>query len=477
MVKDDYLVSRPDIQNYARRNTSPKFPLEQKYLQAYTDSMLNSKDVMELYRHLDEITCNGEQFNAFISYWKESGKVNEQTMRAVTAWSMLKKDERLFWLLCWALFTGYIKFYDNPYLESDLAETTDEFPLRYTDEGLYTDMKGILGVKGIFPGFHCVFCSDPISYVGEEWQTLETLWSYLQKAKILITMTKPIRITPFLFYQRFCYVGGDDSHEDLCGIDKSKGYSTPFGWGIGMKYTDENWWHTSKEQSTEYPKSYVDWEPYYDPDDDGVGHWDPPDGADLRYTDDPERRYTDLSGIVNEISKKTPEELISLYPVAHIEGEDLVKDLPWGFKQWRWVRMDPAVKGYEYAPYMLRIIFVLRIWKEQLRNEPDFAKDITQMREDIWPQIAIPSTMQDVPDVIFTPLAQPLQATSDFYFLQLEIRLPISQECTWADDNKWHDWWDWRNLDRPVSPEDVPEWWDDWRKQWEEIPNYNVYGG
>jgi hypothetical protein len=345
----------------------------------------------------------------------------------------------------------------------------------HSGEGLYTDMKGILGVKGIFPGFHCVFCSDPLPYVGEEWQTLETLWSYLQKAKILITMTKPIRITPFLFYQRFCYVGGDDSHEDLCGIDKSKGYSTPFGWGIGMKYTDENWWLTSKEQSTEYPKSYVDWEPYYDPDDDGVGHWDPPDGADLRYTDDPNRRYTDLSGIVNEISKKTPEELISLYPVAHIEGEDLVKDLPWGFKQWRWVRMDPAVTGYEYAPYMLRIIFVLRIWKEQLRNEPDFAKDITQMRDDIWPQITIPSTMQDVPDVAFTPLAQPLQATSDFYFLQLEIRLPISQECTWADDNKWHDWWDWRNLDRPVSPEDVPEWWDDWRKQWEEIPNYNVY--
>lgn len=445
MVKDDYLVSRVDIQNYARRNTSPKFPLEQKYLQAYTDSLLNSKDVMDLYRHLDEITCNGDVFNCFLSYWKESGKVNEGTMRAVTAWSMLKKDERLFWLLCWALFTGYVKFYDNPYLESDLAETTDEFPLRYTDEGLYTDMKGILGVKGVFPGFHCVFCDDPLpSGIGEEWQSLDTLWSYLQKAKILITMTKPIRITPFLFYQRWCYIGGNDSQEDTCGIDRTKPFCSPFGWGDGIEFTDEDYWEPEQH---------------------------------LKYTDDPRYPYTDAPGYIkNIINTLGVETLKGLYPVAHVDGEELLKDLPWGFKQTRWVRLDPRVEGYDYADYMLRIIFVLRIWKEQVRDKPDFAKDKTMMRDDVWPQITIPSNYEGVPDVIFTPLSQPLQATSDFYFLQLEIRIPIYKgNFTWKDDNEWHDYWDWRNLDRPVSPEDVPEWWNDWRKQWEEIPNYNVY--
>ncbi|MBQ5794118.1 MAG: hypothetical protein IIW17_08885, partial [Clostridia bacterium] len=81
--------------------TSPKMKIEQQYVQAYTDSLLNSKDVMALYRKLDDITCNGDQFNYFLSYWKESGRVNEYLMRAVTAWAMLKKDERLFWLLSW----------------------------------------------------------------------------------------------------------------------------------------------------------------------------------------------------------------------------------------------------------------------------------------------------------------------------------------------------------------------------------------
>jgi hypothetical protein len=72
-----------------------------------------------------------------------------------------------------------------------------------------------------------------------------------------------------------------------------------------------------------------------------------------------------------------------------------------------------------------------------------------------------------VPDVIFTPLAQPLQATSDFYFLQLEIRIPVWQASTWKDDNEWQDWWDWWNNERPVSPEEVPDWWQDWRTTWE----------
>jgi hypothetical protein len=435
MVKDDYLVSRVDIQEYAKRNTSPKMKIEQQYLQAYTDALLNSRDVMEKYRMLDEITCNGEVFNYFLSYWKNSGKVNGQVMRSVVAWSKLKKDERLFWLLLWALYTGYIRFYDNPFLEGDLAETTDEFPLRYTDEGLYTDMKGILGIRGIFPGFHCIFCEDPLDYAGEEWQTLDVLWDQLQKGKILFTMSKPGRITPFMFYQRWCYIGGDDTHEDTCGINRLKPFQSPFGWGDGIEYTDEDYWEPEKH---------------------------------LKYTDDPRYPYTDCPGwIKNIIMKMGVDELVGLYPVAHIEGEDALKDLPWGFRQWRWVRLDPAFNGYPYADYMLRIIFVLRIWKEQVRDKPDFAKDKEMMRDDIWPQVSIPSKAEGVPDVIFTPLAQPLQATSDFYFLQLEIRIPVWQASTWKDDNEWQDWWDWWNNERPVSPEEVPDWWQDWRTTWE----------
>ena len=438
MVGTDYLVDRALIQNYAKRNTSPKMKIEQQYVQAYTDSLLNSKDVMALYRKLDDITCNGDQFNYFLSYWKESGRVNEYLMRAVTAWAMLKKDERLFWLLSWCLHTGYVRFYENTMLETDVAKTTDEVPLRTTDEGLYTDMDGLLGIKGTFPGFHCVFCDDPLpDGTGEEWQTLDVLWAMLQKGKRLITMTKPIRITLFLFYQRWCYIGGNDTQEDTCGIDRTKPFCSPFGWGDGIEYTDEDFW---------YPDNF------------------------LKYTDDPRYPYIDSPGWIKNIINTLPDEkLIGLYPEVTIEGYDDLKDYPWGFKQWRWVRCDPAVTGYSYGPYMLRIIFVLRIWKQQVRNRPDFGKDITSMREDVWPRITIPSNYEGVPDVIFTPLSQPLQATSDFYFLQLEIRIPLTRERTWKDDNQWTDWWDWRNMDRPVSPEEVPDWWKDWYATWEGV--------
>lgn len=435
MIRNNVTVDKQLIQNYAKRNTSGKFPLEAKMVNAYVDSILNSSNVVDIYRMLDEITCNGTNFNYFLSYWKDSGKVNEFTFRAVVSYAMNKKDIRLFWMLEWVLFTGYLRTFRSPWLEEDITETTDELPLRYTDEELFTDMEESVTGRGLYVGMHCVFCDDPLEDgTGSEWQTLDRLWNMLQKAKILITMTKPIRINVFLFYQRWCYIGGNDSKAETCGIDLTKPFSSPFGWGIGMKYTDEDWWETHPDYT--------------------LDGWKPPEGGALRYTDNDETRiYTDSEGFINNLSQKNRNDLMSLYPEAFVEGEEVLKDYIWGIRKYRWVRFDPG---------MVRYIFVFRKWYQQDRDKPDFAKDKESMLNDVWGQITIPSTMQDVPDVIFTPKVQPRQATSDFYFLQLEIRIPYTGEATWEDDNKWNDWWDWRNDEKTFNEAAWQDWYNVW---------------
>ena len=435
MVKDGTNVDRFLIQQYAKRNTSGKFPLEQKMVQAYTDAILNSKDVVEKYKLLDEITCNGTNFNYFLSYWKESGKVNSVLFRSVVAYSMLKKDERLFWMLEWALFTGYLRTFRSPMLEEDITSETDEIPLRNTDENLFTDMEESVTGRGMYVGMHCLFCDDPLEDgTGSEWQTLDTLYDQLQKSKILITMVKPARINVFLFYHRWCCITGNDNEVKTCGIDLTKPFSSPFGWGIDMRYSDEDWWET-------HPDSTVD-------------GWKPPEGGQLRYTDDERRGYTDLSGTVNTLSTLNKYDLEALYPEAFVENENILSAYIWGIRKYRWVRFDPGV---------MKIIFVLRIWCQQDRNIPDYAKN-KDMRDGVWGQITIPSGNPEVPDVIFTPKPQPNQATSDFYFLTLEIRIPYSGTATWDDDNSWKDWWDWQNPEKEYDEAQWQEWLNYWDK-------------
>ena len=53
------IVDKTDILNYAQRNTSPKMPIEQKYVYAFLDALLNSKSVQELYQILSDEMQNG----------------------------------------------------------------------------------------------------------------------------------------------------------------------------------------------------------------------------------------------------------------------------------------------------------------------------------------------------------------------------------------------------------------------------------
>lgn len=210
------IVDKTDILNYAQRNTSSKMPIEQKYVYAFLDALLNSKSVQELYQILSDEMQNGDTFIIFNSFWYTARNVNREPYRSIIAYAMLKKDIRLFELISSSLFTGSVVEYHGNDLYSEVTKTTDESPLKYTDEGLYTDMsEGLIQI-----GFKNYFCDDPAEDgSGSQYQTLDELNTAILDFDYIITLTKPARVEVLLFFIPYCYLSGDDKTILHCGID------------------------------------------------------------------------------------------------------------------------------------------------------------------------------------------------------------------------------------------------------------------
>lgn len=224
---NDEVFSKVDIQNYSKKNTSPRMPIEEQYVNATLDSLLNSKSVSEKYKILKDETQAGNAFWFFNSFWNKAAIVNREPYRSIIAYSMLKKDIILFELISASLFTGRIEEYHGSDLYNKVVKDTDESPLAYTDSNTYTDMQdGIIQIA-----FHNWFCDDPTEEgIGSEYQTLEELELAIKDFDAIITMTKPARCIIYLFYQRYCFLGGDKLNLISCGVDTSKEYFlSPFG--------------------------------------------------------------------------------------------------------------------------------------------------------------------------------------------------------------------------------------------------------
>lgn len=225
---EESVFDKNDIELYAKRNTSPKFPIEEKYVNAFLDSLLNSTTVREKYKILRDEMWNGNSYLFYNSFWPDAKIVNKEPNRSVVAYSMLKKDFRLFELMSECMFTGSVEEYHGDQLFKDVAKNTDEIPTKYTDSGIYTDMtEGHVQI-----GFKNVFCDDPLpDGTGSEFQTLEELNAAMPEFDIMATMCKPARVLFLLFYVRYCYVGGDRETSDTCGVDRSSGklFLSPFG--------------------------------------------------------------------------------------------------------------------------------------------------------------------------------------------------------------------------------------------------------
>ena len=230
------LVDRVDIQNYAKRNTSPKMPIESKYVYAFLDSLLNSTSVQKVYTALSDEMQHGDSFVIYSSYSLNARNVNKEPYRSIIAYAMLKKDFRLFELISASMFTGSVVEYHGNDLYTEMSFTTDEFPTKSTDEGLFTDMTpGLIQI-----GFKNYYCEDPLDDgTGSEYQTIEELEKAVEDFDYIITLTKPARVEALLFYVPWCYLSGDESTILTCGIDREdKNFTCPFGDPTSMSILD-----------------------------------------------------------------------------------------------------------------------------------------------------------------------------------------------------------------------------------------------
>lgn len=232
------LVDKVDIQKYAQRNTSPNMPIEAKYVQFFLDALLNSTSVQELYEILRSEIQNGDSYIIYNSYYNGAQNVNREPYRSIIAYAMLKKDFRLFELISASLFTGSVHEYHGSDLYENFTNNTDETPIRYTDEGTYTDMsEGLIQI-----GFKNYYCEDPLpDGTGSEYQTIEELRKALLDFDYIITLTKPARVEVLLFFVPFCFLSGDKDTLQSVGIELSDDptrFSSPFGDELSMNIID-----------------------------------------------------------------------------------------------------------------------------------------------------------------------------------------------------------------------------------------------
>ena len=225
---EENVFNSDEIQLYAKKNTSPKFPIEEKYVNAFLQSLLNSSFVKEKYKILRDEMWNGNSYIFYNSFWRDANIVNKEPNRSIVAYAMLKKDFRLFELMSASLFTGTVEEYHGSDLYKDLVKATDERPVKYTDTGAYTDMQeGFIQI-----GFKNIFCDDPLpDGTGSEFQTLDELAEATKDFEVMATMCKPARVIFLLFYQRYCFISGNKETVNTCGINMNEEFYSPFGGG------------------------------------------------------------------------------------------------------------------------------------------------------------------------------------------------------------------------------------------------------
>lgn len=220
------LVDKMDIQNYARRNTSKKMPIEEKYVQAFLDSMLNSSALKEKIQILSDETQNGDAFLLFTSYDVSAQNINKEPFRSILAYSMLKKDFRLFELISASMFTGTVAEYHGTDLYITSIKETDESPVKYTDEGGYTDMtEGLIQI-----GFKNIFSTEVLEDgAGSEYQTLNEMLAALDDFNTIITLCKPARVEVLIFFEPYCYLSGNQDVSKTINVKDDVYFSSPFG--------------------------------------------------------------------------------------------------------------------------------------------------------------------------------------------------------------------------------------------------------
>ena len=278
------LVPQTNIQNYAVRNTSPKMPIERKYVTAFICSIFNSTGIKAVYEALRNELWNEDVPLVFLSYWNNIGELNEEPYRSIIAYSMIKKDEKLFEMISEAFFTGWTNIiYDQDFAQGLLEYTDEDDPnayynlyqtksplpeytdeewrelkrtnydywlslwfdptsqyehnhaynlMHFTDSETHTDMIG--GIPYIV--FYNIFCNDPIPEEAKSlkarYQTWDELSENEKKFNLMITICKPARAEVLMIYEPYCFISGSATQTYTMGIEPDSPdtpFTSPFG--------------------------------------------------------------------------------------------------------------------------------------------------------------------------------------------------------------------------------------------------------
>jgi len=195
------MIDREEIVKYAKRNTSIKMPVEQKFVSAWLDGFLNCDSMESVYKTLRTKAWNEDYFIGLISYWKDCSDFIEEPYRSIIAYSMLKKDEILFQIICNAFFTGIFQVYLSDELSGNVIETTDQEDI--ADEFLVTDIEYTTdmtyGLSRL--GFKNFYSVDKFAGTNKyTYMEYEKYLENLERFYSFITIVKPARCGLIVFH-------------------------------------------------------------------------------------------------------------------------------------------------------------------------------------------------------------------------------------------------------------------------------------
>lgn len=205
------IVNKELIKKYAERNTSPKFPLQKKIVNAFVDSILNSSKLEVPFSNLKNRMTNTNYLGIYNSYWPTVRELNSvDNYRYIIAYAMLKKDENLFKMISETLFTGTLSIFDDSDITLNVITITDRDPdnVDYTDQGSTTDAE--LGVSNLV--YINDYSSTDVIQDGKVIiQGYEQFRKNMQDFEKLMTIVKPCYTQVFLINRPNIHIENDVS--------------------------------------------------------------------------------------------------------------------------------------------------------------------------------------------------------------------------------------------------------------------------
>ena len=214
------MIDNSTIQEYAKKNTTAKIPLESKMVEAYVSALMNSNKLDDCYEELRQVVWNELRFFLFGSLWKYCNELNFEPYRSIIQYSLTRKDLNLFEMILERVFKG--KGYLQQYLGTNLAgayfDTTDDMnykPDQSSKRDAYpTDLDTTTDpIRGIvLEAYWLEYSSNTTEYV-----TSDELDDTLRKFYKLLTVVKPARVNIFMFLEPYCQIKAkwNDSTNDF----------------------------------------------------------------------------------------------------------------------------------------------------------------------------------------------------------------------------------------------------------------------